>query len=150
MSSWPESAQFLQDSRYAVEGFSLFYPAITVTPSNDVMIHYGRSGDAEYPSLYSAGRQASDERLTLRPSLQLAPGAASWDLPEQAQPRFGDYFGVAIDPVDNTVWTFGQYVVGHCHWGSWIGHVGWSEAGPGQLQFQEQGLTPPRDCLGPP
>jgi hypothetical protein len=75
------------------------------------------------------GRFATDPRSSLRPARVLKQSGASQDSRESSDAgrnRFGDYFDIAADPVNDTIWIVGEYVRTSREWGMTVGHVEWS------------------------
>jgi len=95
----------VSDFDYASNGNYLFYPAVSLDSSNDLVAVYGQSSSSLYPSLYATGRLASDPANTLQSPIVLASGSAV-----DTSGRYGDYFGAATDPsVASTFWVGGEY-----------------------------------------
>jgi hypothetical protein len=150
ISDWPESVEFVQDSRYSVEGYGLYYPAITVNDNEDLAIVFGKSGFDEYPSLYFTGRLSTDPPNQLRPSVLLAEGSGAIDfVSEGRRNRFGDYFGISLDPAETSAWVYGEYVYDLCRWGTWVAEIQWIEATrPPDSYSPPDELEPLKDCGG--
>lgn len=87
-----------------------------------MVIVFAASGKTEFPSLYFAGRLASDPPSTLRSRVLLKAGNSSLDPPSSVN-RYGDYFGIALDPVDGTFWVAGQYAKTSTEWGMWVSNI---------------------------
>jgi len=128
VSGWPAAVRMIQDSRLSADARSLFYPAIAADDRNNVVIAFAQSGKSEFPSLYFTGRWSTDLRNTLRPSILLKAGTAAMDTADfnpfhTGQNRYGDYFGIALDPTDGSFWVHGEYVKSATEWGTWVSNI---------------------------
>ncbi|MFO0984255.1 MAG: hypothetical protein U1E76_21455 [Planctomycetota bacterium] len=94
-----------------------WFPVIVSNPSNDIGVVLARSSKNEYAGVYYTGRTASDAPGTMAPLTLMKVGTAGYDCS-----RWGDYFGVAVDPSDGTFWGVGEYASGSCTWKTWIGN----------------------------
>ncbi|MBI3840607.1 MAG: hypothetical protein HY297_01405 [Thaumarchaeota archaeon] len=95
----------LQDFDYAQNGTYMFYPAVSLDSSNDLIVAFGESSSTLYPSLAVTSRLSTDANNTLRNSTIIALGSA-----RDNTLRYGDYFGAATDPsVPSTFWVAGEY-----------------------------------------
>ncbi len=96
-------------------GESTFFPAIAANARGDVAVAYGASSLTVYPQVSISARRALDPTGTMSQSTVLANGTTA---PTAAGNRWGDYFGIAVDPVnDCTFWCIGE-----------IGGSAWSTA----------------------
>jgi hypothetical protein len=147
VSQWPGEVRFIQDNIYAIDNLSIFYSAPTVNTRGDVMLVFGSSGETSYPSLYVTGRLNDDPSGTMRPSVLIAEGKANYDVNSLGTDKYGDYFGITLDPVDNSVWAYGQYTFNSCRWASMIAQLDWDNA-PIDLVVYQEGLQvkEPRGC----
>jgi hypothetical protein len=85
-------------------GNHTFFPAIYTDSNSNAAIVVGKSRSNEFASVMAAGRLSSDPPGTMAVPEQLAIGTAN------ASGRWGDYFDIALDPVDNSLfWMVGQY-----------------------------------------
>lgn len=126
VSKWPASVRIVQDGTFGADGTWHFFPALTVDPSNNVAIVYGRSNTREFPSAYYTGRLWTDPPNTLRPGALLKAGEASqnhWTGDRSGTQMYGDYFGAALDPVNHSAWIIGEYVKTPDKWGTWVGNI---------------------------
>jgi hypothetical protein len=137
VSQWPDEVQFTQDSLYAIDHLSIFYSALAVNSQNDIMMVFGSSSETSYPSLHATGRLHDDPPGTMRPSVLIAEGEANYDVISIGTDKYGDYFGIALDPADNSVWAYGQYTFNSCRWASMIAQLDWNEAPIDQVTFRE-------------
>ncbi len=126
VSSWPTAVSIVQDSTFGLDGVSHFFPSLMVDGENNLIVVYARSSSTEFPSIYYTGRLGSDPPNTLRPAQLLKSGAASLNLFDSGfnAVRYGDYFGVVLDPSNQSFWLYGEYVRTSDLWGTWVGNVG--------------------------
>jgi hypothetical protein len=147
VSQWPNEVQFIQDNIYAIDSLSIFYSALAVNSRNDIMLVFGSSSETTYPSLHATGRLYDDPSGTLRPSVLIAEGAASHDVNAIGTDKYGDYFGIALDPVDDSVWAYGQYIINSCRWASMIAQLDWNDVPMNLVTYRESLLLKePRGC----
>lgn len=84
-------------------GIETFFPAIYSNNNGSVAVTYGRSSQNEFISVNASGRNADDPTGTMSEMFQFEVGSVA------AQGRYGDYFDIAIDPLDDlTFWAVGQ------------------------------------------
>jgi hypothetical protein len=95
-----------------------FFPAIAVDASSDVGIGFSASASTIFPGAFATGRLATDPLGTNVGSATLRAGLASYvrtfsDASGDCLPRnrWGDYSGMAIDPVDGSFWVFNEYAI---------------------------------------
>jgi hypothetical protein len=50
-------------------------------------------------------------------------GLAAENLSPNRRNRYGDYFAAALDPLDASVWIFGEYGQTNNQSGMWLGHI---------------------------
>ena len=87
-------------------GESTFFPAIAANARGDVAVAYGASSLTVYPQVSISARRALDPTGTMSQSTVLANGTTA---PTAAGNRWGDYFGIAVDPLnDCTFWCIGE------------------------------------------
>lgn len=116
--SWPTSGTVtLAQSGNADPGPNLhsFFPAIYSNAAGEVGMVLGVSGSTTNVSVAVTGRRASDPagRTGVPEMLKIgeAPGGGRW----------GDYYDIAIDPVDDTTfWVIGEYQRSG-GWANWVG-----------------------------
>ncbi|MCH8012260.1 MAG: T9SS type A sorting domain-containing protein [Candidatus Marinimicrobia bacterium] len=110
----------LEDVSFGAEGFWYFYPAIVVDRDGNVAITFSRSGLTEYVGAYFTWRLASDPP-GLQPSVTMQKGKAYYQRIRNGRNRWGDYNGIALDPVDSTTfWMFTEYAETGNRWGTWF------------------------------
>lgn len=82
----------------------------------------GRSGPEEFPSVRVTGHLASEGGSQLHAAgiAHTSTGPLQTNREHLPATRFGDYFGAASDPADETLWFIGEYAKGPDQWGTWI------------------------------
>ncbi|MDG2094105.1 MAG: dockerin type I repeat-containing protein [Phycisphaerales bacterium] len=99
-----------------------FFPAIAVNRYGDAAMVFAKSLASEYASIQATARRSGDPAGTMGVPVQLAQGNAG------TEGRWGDYFDIAVDPLDNsTFWIVGEYVQefsnGDKGWQTWVGTI---------------------------
>ena len=99
-----------------------FFPAIAVNRYGDAAMVFAKSLASEYASIQATARRSNDPAGTMGAPVQLAQGNAG------TEGRWGDYFDIAVDPLDNaTFWIIGEYVQefpdGNKGWQTWVGTI---------------------------
>jgi len=118
------------------------FPSIAANECNDMAVGYsyskapGNSGGTWYPSIYVAGRSASDPLGIVGGERLLKKGtddyASFQDNGGVVPVRWGDYSGMALDPDGKTFWYVGEYSGGNpaisivsgnalANWGTYVG-----------------------------
>ncbi len=103
-------------------GTHTFFPSIAVNSAGDVAIGFSASAATIFPSAAYAVHTAGDASGTIRGSVSLAPGVASYirtfddvAFPPCATPpaenRWGDYSATVVDPTDQCFWIFNEYAL---------------------------------------
>ena len=124
VSTWPEKPKVIQQGILGTEGTWYFAPTIIVDASGNVVILYGRTSDTEFLSAHFTGRLASDPPNTLRISTQLKEGEFPFEfLGPRGLNRFTDYYGIALDPDDQSIWMLGMYAKTTTTQGTWVGNL---------------------------
>ncbi|MFQ5480159.1 MAG: hypothetical protein ACE5DW_02675 [Thermodesulfobacteriota bacterium] len=115
---------------YGSDGLYYWFPAVTVDGSGNIISVFARSGVTEYAGVRYSGRLTTDPAM--QASLPLKAGETCI-----TGSRWGDYFGISVDPTDNAnVWIYGEWakdvagVTPVWDWGTWIGEVSFSVAPP--------------------
>ncbi|RKY19754.1 MAG: hypothetical protein DRQ55_09930 [Planctomycetota bacterium] len=126
------------DRTYGATGYSYFYPAINVDPMGNMVSVFSRCS-ATAPEFAGARfTQKRGHEDFFQVSAPLKAGESTYDKVYDFAPyrnRWGDYGGVAIDPVNTThAWLTHEYAkppgttippfIGDGEWGTWIGEVG--------------------------
>ena len=108
---------------FGADGYFYLFPALTVDKDHNAAITYSRSADNEYIGAYYSTKYDNDTELG--PSQPIAEGQGNYVLTYSGDiNRWGDYFGIYIDPVDEyDVWTISEYASATNTWGTYVGHV---------------------------
>lgn len=120
--NWPTSGSVTLTQSGNINGGSsganavhTFFPAIYSNWRNDVGVVLGASSADKHASVHYTGRKTTDPNGTMAALTQMTIGSAG------ATGRWGDYFDIAIDPVDDfTFWAIGEYANAG-GWATWIG-----------------------------
>lgn len=112
------------------------FPSIAANTCNDMAVGYsyskapGNSGGTWYPSVFVAGRSASDPLGSIGGERLLKKGKVAYssfqDNGGVAPQRWGDYTGMALDPDGKTFWYVGEYARANtpnpsANWGNYVG-----------------------------
>ena len=100
-----------------------------VDSSNNMVLSLAQSSAIEFPSLYYTGRLSTDPPNTLRPLALLRAGTSTVELVNNFRNRYGGYFGIALDPVDGSIWIFGDYAKATDEVGKWVGKTDFDNLG---------------------
>lgn len=121
--NWPTSGTVteLQAGNYTSATLHQFMPAIDVNKHGDVSILFTQSSAAVTANLAVAGRITSDAANTMGAATVLVNSVGN----NYNQFRWGDYFGVDVDPVDDeTFWGTAMVVRADNNWTTHI--VSWT------------------------
>jgi hypothetical protein len=109
--SWPDAGKnpTLRQAGNIIGGAGEHFhmPAININQKNDISVIFSRSSSTTQADLVYAARRSTDPAGVVgRPQL-IAKSAGLYG--GTGENRWGDYFGLAIDPVDQkTFWGYGQ------------------------------------------
>ncbi len=95
-----------QDFDFSTPSKYVFYPAVSLDSSGNLVVVFGRSSASEFPSLYVTGRLATALPNTLQTPVLIFAGSKP-DL----STRYGDYFSAATDPSTLAFWVAGEFRV---------------------------------------
>ena len=115
---WPKSGgvSLKQTGTYTSSEFNYFLPAINVNAHNDVSMLFTRSSLTTAADIVVAGRVSGDAPGTMGAPTTLASSNGKY-----VRFRWGDYFGVDVDPVDDeTFWGTAMAISSD---GNWTTHV---------------------------
>jgi hypothetical protein len=122
------SALELNDT-YGADGFSYYYPAVIRDSGGNLGLVFSRSSANEYGHVRYTVRWSTDTQF--QSSSTLKAGEANYLNLIGTRNRWGDYFGIALDPADaSTAWICGEYAWPSNQWATWIGHVPISSSAP--------------------
>ena len=101
-----------------------FYPNIYANASGDALLGYGVSSTSQYASAVYSFHASTDAVNTMENLYDYKAGVASF-APSGfgSDYRWGDYTGVAVDPVDNSFWAAGEWANTGNLWATEIAHV---------------------------
>jgi hypothetical protein len=120
----PFQGKTLEDVAMGLTGYWHIYPAIMPDKDRNVLITFCRSNLFEYMGAFVSGRRAIDP-AGLSPSVTIQAGLGNYvkDF-GTGRNRWGDYSGIALDPIDGSaVWTHTEYVSAKDTWGTWVAKV---------------------------
>jgi hypothetical protein len=117
------------NARYGADGKYCWFPAMTVDMCDNIMMVYAHSSSTEYAGIRYTGRLTTD--TAMQTSAVLKAGQLY-----STNGRWGDYFGVARDPSENSkVWIYGEWAKdcpgldSSWEWGTWVGQVSFWPSG---------------------
>lgn len=119
----PSENAILQQGIFGARDGSYFYPAIMSDVHGNVIVTFARCSSTEFASVHYSGRTTTDPSGRLRPSVLLKAGVANYlGLDGMGRNRWGDYAGIALDPVDSRqIWLYHGYAAGANLWATQIG-----------------------------
>lgn len=116
--SWPQSGNVtLVQSGNVDTGSSTYalFPTVAMNDFKDISMEVGRSSSAQYAGVYHTGRKFTDSSGQMGAVTEAKVGNAAF-----TGGRWGDYFGIQVDPSDGlTFWGVGEYCDGG-KWATWI------------------------------
>ena len=118
------TSQATEDKVLGANGFWYFYPAVTIDRHGNAVVTYSRSGVSEYPgAYYSIRKNGSTTGLSVSNLLKAGEGQYVKDY-GSGRNRWGDYLGMALDPVtQENFWMMTEYAKKNNVWSNWIGEV---------------------------
>jgi hypothetical protein len=119
----PVSGALVQQGVYGARRRSYFYPAVMPDSNGNMTMVFSRTANDEFASIHYTGRMAAEPLGELQPSALVQAGTANYVALDQfGRNRWGDYNGIAADPIDGrTVWLCSGIANGAATWASWIG-----------------------------
>jgi len=110
----------VQATDYAIAGNDLYYPAVGLDSSNNLVVVFSGSSATTYPSIAAFGALAGTTISSANAPVLLAKGLDTY-----SYTRWGDYSGAAVDPSDPTkVWVAGEYSAAPSgNWGTALAEV---------------------------
>ncbi len=107
------------DGEDIAENAYTFYPSIAVDSAGRVGIGFAASGTTLFAGSYLTYRFATDPPGTHQPSVTVAAGTGIYvHVDGDGRNRWGDYSGIAADPLDDCMWVYGEYVKTPHVWGT--------------------------------
>jgi hypothetical protein len=114
----------LQEITYGADGKYYFFPDVIADSSGNISVIFNRSSASEFAGMFYSGRRGTDAPGMLRSAVRVQAGLASYKDPNRnGLDPWGDFNGIALDPVDKTVWLFSEFVKSTTSWGTQIGQV---------------------------
>jgi hypothetical protein len=99
------SPALLQNFDLGIKGAFVFYGAVSLDSSNNLVVVYGESSLSTFPSLEVTGELATAPAGSLGSAQTIAVGSAL-----ELSTRYGDYFWAATQPkTPNTFWVSGEF-----------------------------------------
>ena len=99
------SPVILKDFNLGISGAYVFYGAVSLDSTNNLVVVYGESSLSIYPSLEVTGELATAPAGSLGSAQTIAAGSAL-----ELSTRYGDYFWAATQPkTPNTFWVSGEF-----------------------------------------
>ena len=95
----------LQDMDLTLPGTAVFYPALSLDSSNNLVVLYGSSSSTKFPDLEVVGQLSTMAHNTLSMASVIVSSTAA-----DISTRYGDYFWAATDPATpNAFWVSGEF-----------------------------------------
>ena len=95
----------LQDMDLTLPGTAVFYPALSLDSSNNLVVLYGSSSATKFPDLEVVGQLSTMAPDTLSAAAVIVSSVAA-----DISTRYGDYFWAATDPsTPNAFWVSGEF-----------------------------------------
>lgn len=111
-----ESVEF--DVRYGANELYYYHPAVYLDNDGNVVWLFNRSSEQEYAGIRYAF--TIPESPDFSESASLKPGESHYTFGGQ-EAEFGDYSGLALDPIEGSLWMHSEYAIATDTWGTWIG-----------------------------
>ena len=114
------------NTSYGATGSYYFCPAVTADPTGNIYTVFSRSGASEFAGARFTVKLTTD--ASFQGSASLKPGEASYvEIDSVGRNRWGDYAGIALDPVDTSFcWIYNEYAESPSNsWGTWVGQIGY-------------------------
>ena len=136
LNNWPLSGSpTLQQTEIKIAdgNDSLMYGHLNVDALNNMSVGCSIASINRFAGMAMFARLATDPLNTTRSVVPLRPGLAPYEIKfGGSRNRWGDYWGLAIDPSDDrTFWTYGQYATLNPFYSSGTDRGGWATAAIG-------------------
>ncbi len=115
------AASVAQAGVFGSDGDYRIFADLAVDACGNMLIGYTKTTSATFPSVWVAGRQATDPAGTIQGELEIKAGEVAF-----GESRWGDYSGMTADPDGATFWYLGEYskdTVSSRNWGNYIAGV---------------------------
>jgi hypothetical protein len=104
----------------SLSGVHLFYPALGFAASGNAVVAFNGSNSTQYAAVYVAEIRATDPIGVYRGPFLRKAGLGPY-APTSPAARWGDYSGVAEDPLQPGVfWIAVEYPINTTTWGTWL------------------------------
>ena len=105
----PSNASVMQAGVVSIFGKSLSFPSLAVDANDNMVLGFTVAGPTKRPSVYVAGRAASDAPGTLRDAQLIKAGGSIYAAFDGSPGRWGDYTGLVADPDGQHFWYLGEF-----------------------------------------
>ncbi len=125
------TATVAQAGVFGTDGDYRIFPDLAVNACGDMMVGYTKLTSSSLPSVWMAGRQASDPPGTMQGEIEIKAGEVAF-----GSSRWGDYTGMTIDPDGTTFWYLGEYskdIPTQPSWGTFVGSASFDDCTPNGL-----------------
>jgi len=119
----PTGPTLLQSGEIADPMRCYFYPAIQPDAFNNACVVMSGVDSSIYGSAFYTCRLASDPPGTMQAVATLKEGLANYVRESSGSNRWGDFGGIAADPVTDDIWMFHEYTSSFNRWGTWLGKI---------------------------
>jgi len=110
------------DVTYGKQDQWYFFPAVYVDGSGNMGLVFNNSGMNIYPGARYTVRMSAESEA--RNSSTLQAGSTILNILTARDERYGDYSGIALDPLNYyKFWFCGEYVIDSQTWGTYIGSI---------------------------
>jgi hypothetical protein len=119
----PVSSTIVQQGVFGSPNRFCFYPAVMPDTNGNLVVCFSRCSSTEFASMHYTGRRVTDPPGTLQASALLKSGTANYFALDQfGRNRWGDYTGIAVDPIDQrSVWFYNEFALPGNVWATWVG-----------------------------
>lgn len=119
----PTGPTLVQSGEIADPMRCYFYPAIQPDAFDNACVVMSGVDSSIYGSAFYTCRLVSDPPGTMQSVATLKEGLANYVNDSSGSNRWGDFGGIAADPVTDEIWMFHEYASGFTRWGTWLGKI---------------------------
>ena len=115
------NAAVAQAGVFATDGEYRIFSDLAVDACGNMAVGYTKTDATISPSVWIAGRSASDPPGTVQGEVEIKAGETAF-----GESRWGDYTGMTADPDGRTLWYLGEYAKNTAssrNWGTFVGSV---------------------------
>lgn len=114
-----------QQQTYGRPGYYYFFPAIMADANQNAVMVFSSTSAENYVGIRYTGRNSGDIPGLMQSSRVLRPGFSHYVvLDDEGENRWGDYGGIALDPLTGCFWMHHEYASGtEDVWGTWVGNT---------------------------